>query len=155
MSCDSRRAASAKQFRIAAAFALCLSFAGCFRETVDESWSTAAEAIEDGYVDKGWIPAWIPRDATEIRETHNLDSNASALSFSIPGRDVLRLPPRCVPVAYADTVPATLRRRWWPDEQTLREDYTFFRCPADAADYVFVAVDRAGRRVLHWRTYAG
>jgi hypothetical protein len=140
-------------FRIAAAFALGLLFAGCSWETMDASWPTAAEAIEDGYVEKGWIPAWMPRQATGIRETHNLDSNASALSFSIPGRDVLRLPSACVPVAHADTVPVYIRRRWWPDEQALREDFTFFRCPADAADYVFVAVDHAGRRVLHWRTY--
>lgn len=80
MSGDSRRAASAKHLRIAAAFALCLSLAGCFRETIDASWSTAEEAIEDD---------------------------------------------------------------------------TCFRCPADAADYRFVAIDRARRRVLRWRTYAG
>ena len=131
-----------------------LLVAGCLWETIDTSYESAEEVIDSGYLEKGWIPRWLPRDATDLQETHNIDSNASGLSFSIPRRESLELPIDCVPVAYENTVSVYIRRRWWPSDQELRESYVFFRCPADATDYTFVGVSKAGRRVLHWRTYA-
>jgi hypothetical protein len=134
--------------------AACLLVSGCFWETTDASYSTAKEVIDNGYLEKGWIPRWLPADATDLRETHNIDSNVSELSFSIPGRESLDLPVSCTPVTFKDTIPAYIQRRWWPAEQDLRDSYTFFKCPADVTDYTFVGVNKNGRRVLHWRTYA-
>ena len=128
--------------------------AGCFLETPEVSYATAAEAIADQAVAKGWIPNWLPTHATEIREVPNIDTSASELSFSIPNPGSLKLPGECRAVAYSETVKANIRRSWWPAESELRADYRFLRCPADAAEYAFVAIGGAGTRVLHWRTYA-
>ena len=132
----------------------CLLASGCFWETNDASYSTAREVIDNGFLEKGWIPRWLPPDATDLRETHNIDSNVSELSFSIPGKSSLELPGSCTPVAFKDTVPAYIQRHWWPTEQDLRGSYTFFRCSPDATDYTFVGINKNGQRVLHWRTYA-
>ena len=141
-------------FRFSLIATACLLASGCFWETTDASYSTAKEVIDSGYLDKGWIPRWLPSDATNLQETHNIDSNVSELSFSIPGAESLLLPASCSPVAFKDTVPAYIQRGWWPNEQDLRESYTFFRCTADATDYTFVGVSSSSQNVLHWRTYA-
>src|SRR5687767_13326859 len=114
-----------------------MAIAGCFWETMDASYATAQEVISSGYLEKGWIPKWLPSSATDIRETHNIDSNVSELSLSVPDRSSVVLPEDCKPVGYADTVQAYIRRRWWPSEQELERSYVFFQCPADAADYAF------------------
>ncbi|MUV15458.1 hypothetical protein [Noviluteimonas gilva] len=131
----------------------CLATAGCFWETPDSSFDTASDAIDAGLVYKGWIPGWLPHDAVELREVHNIDTSASELSFEIPGARSLKLPDDCKPIAYAQTVPAIIQRRWWPSEEALRTEYRFFKCDADAAGYVFVGLRNDGKRVVHWRTY--
>lgn len=133
---------------------LCLAVAGCFWENTDTSYDTAKEAISSGVLVKGWIPEWLPQDATDLREVHNIDSNAGELSFVVPNSESVQIPTDCRSVEYTDTVPAYIRRNWWPSEDELRRSYLFFRCPADFTDYKFVAITKAGNRVLHWRTYA-
>ena len=147
-------AGMSKHFRKSLVVVACLLTTGCFLETADASYSTAKDVIDSGYLEKGWIPRWLPPDATNLQETHNIDSNASELSFSIPSRDSLALPESCTPIEFKDTVPAYIKRRWWPSELELRDSYAFYRCPPDAADYMFVGVRADGQRVLHWRTYA-
>lgn len=105
-------------------------------------------------IEKGWIPSWIPQDATDLREVHNLDSNVSELSFAMPSRSQVHLPSDCRPVAYADTVPARISRDWWPSEDTLERSYVFFQCQADHTGYRFVAIRKSSGHVLHWRTYS-
>jgi hypothetical protein len=131
-----------------------LAASGCFWEVLDAKYDTAGDAIAARAVEAGWIPEWLPADATDIREVHDIDTNASELSFAVGGLSSLRLPDDCRPVAHADTVPAYVRRGWWPDEEELRRSYSFFRCAADATPHTFVGVSHAGNRVLHWRTYA-
>ena len=132
---------------------VCLATAGCFWETPDSSFDTASEAIDAGMVNSGWIPGWLPRDAVALREVHNIDTNASELSFEIPNARAIELPNDCKPIAYAQTVQANIQRRWWPSEEALRTQYAFFKCDADAARYVFVGLRNDGKRVVHWRTY--
>jgi hypothetical protein len=66
----------------------------------------------------------------------------------------VRLPPDCKQVAHADVLTPWIGRDWWPDDDVLARSYTFFRCQADHTAYRFVAISKAGDRVLHWRTYA-
>ena len=143
-----------KHFRHSLIVATCLLTSGCFWETTDASYSTAKEVIDSGYLEKGWMPRWLPSDAIDLQETHNIDSNASELSFSIPSRDSLTLPENCIPIDLKDTVPAYIQRRWWPNEDELRESYAFYKCPADATEFTFVGIRADGQRVLLWRTYA-
>ena len=133
---------------------LCLSLAACLgTTTIDASYDDVTEALEAGMVEKGWIPDWIPRNAVNLREVHDLDTNVSELSFEIPDAVEMRLPVDCKPVGYPETVETRIHRRWWPTEKELRESFYFLECDADAADYKFVGIRKDGRRILQWRTY--
>ena len=126
---------------------------GCVDTLYDVSFATAREARDAGYVDKGWIPSWLPENATDIREAHDVDTRISVLAFSLPDARTLALPDTCHPVEHERTFPAPLQRAWWPDQESLRTSYVFFRCAADATQYRFVGVNARQARVLHWRTY--
>ncbi|MFC3814937.1 hypothetical protein [Lysobacter sp. GCM10012299] len=140
--------------RFAIVSVVCVWLTACALETLDTHFSTAKEAIDAGMVEKGWIPNWIPQDATDLREVHNLDSNVSELSFAMPSGSQVHLSSDCKPVPYVDTVPARIGRDWWPSEDALDGSYVFFRCQADHTEYRFVAISKSGANVLHWRTYS-
>ncbi|MNM94606.1 hypothetical protein D3C81_1070160 [compost metagenome] len=132
---------------------LCLILTSCDL-VMDSSYATKQEAVDAEMITKGWIPAWVPEEATDLREVHDLDSNVSALAFSKPRSKQLLLPPGCRPVNHSATQPALFNRSWWPSETALKRAYTFFRCEPEFDKSVFVATNRTGNRVLFWRTYA-
>lgn len=138
---------------VLAIFALSSLLAGCLDTLSDVSFNTAQEARNAGHVDKGWIPSWLPDNAADIHEAHDVDSNISMLAFSLPDTRTLVLPDTCHPVEFAQTYPAPLQRPWWPDDESLRSSYAFFRCTADATRYRFVGVSPQQARVLQWRTH--
>jgi len=59
---------------------------GC-GETVTTTYATYVDAEQAGAVARGWIPAFVPRTATEIREAHDLDTNQQWLRFRVPPGD--------------------------------------------------------------------
>ena len=71
-----------------AALVLLGSGAGC-RDTnvITESYATLQEAIDDGAVERGWVPRGLPPGAHEIREAHDLDSNRRWGLFNFPQED--------------------------------------------------------------------
>lgn len=70
-----------------AAIALFLSLGAC-REQIEESYATWSEAQSAGAVERGWIPSFVPETAQDIRDSHDLDTNAQRLEFTIPLSDV-------------------------------------------------------------------
>ena len=66
---------------------LLLSLSAC-SEQVEEAYPTWAEAQRAGAVERGWIPAFVPRSAREIKESHDLDSNRQTLFFVARPEDV-------------------------------------------------------------------
>jgi hypothetical protein len=66
---------------------LLLSLAAC-SEQVEEAYPTWAEAERAGAVERGWIPAFVPSSARDIRESHDLDSNRQILQFTARPSDV-------------------------------------------------------------------
>ena len=143
------------RMRLFLLFALCLILISCDLDLVmDSSYATKQEAVDVEMIAKGWIPAWVPEEATDLREVHDLDSNVSALAFSKPRSKQLLLPPGCRPVNHSATQPALFNRSWWPSEAALKRSYTFFRCEPEFGKSIFVATSSTGNRVLFWRTYA-
>lgn len=138
--------------RLVTLLVLCLIVAGCSL-VMDSDFATQKEADAAGMVRKGWIPEWVPREATKLREVHDLDSNASQLSFFMPPGTGLDLPPVCRPVAYAQAAPAAFNRPWWPGDRALERSYRFLECNTEFDKTVFIAISNAGDRVLYWRTY--
>jgi hypothetical protein len=131
---------------------LALGLVGC--ETFDSDYATHADAIAADQMAKGWIPTWVPPAATNIREVHNLDSNTSALSFELPPGTRSPIPADCNLVELAGTSPVQFKRRWWPTQERLKAEFSFFQCPPYVNPQIFAAVRRDGLQVLHWRSYA-
>lgn len=69
------------------AAALSLSLVAC-SEQVEASYGTWAEAERAGAVERGWVPAFVPQSARDIRDSHNLDTNAQTLRFIAPPSDL-------------------------------------------------------------------
>jgi hypothetical protein len=65
---------------------LLASGGGC-SEVVGASYATYADAERAGAVARGWLPSFMPRSATDIREVHDLDTNAQWLRFRVPAGD--------------------------------------------------------------------
>lgn len=57
-------------------------------ETVRMSYPTAAAARAHGAVQRGWLPEELPNSATNISETHDLDTNTGSGSFQFGAADV-------------------------------------------------------------------
>ncbi|CAH0154111.1 hypothetical protein SRABI35_00590 [Stenotrophomonas lactitubi] len=139
--------------RLLLLFALSLILTSCDL-VMDSSYATKQEAVDAEMIAKGWIPAWVPQEATDLREVHDLDSNVSALAFSKSRSKQLLLPSGCRPVNHSAVQPALFNRSWWPSESALKRSYSFFRCEHEVDRSVFVATSRTGDHVLFWRTYA-
>lgn len=84
---DVRWLGDAAEMRKLSAAALSLSLVAC-SEQVDESYATWAEAARSGAIERGWVPAFVPHSARDIRDSHNLDTNAQTLQFTAGPSDV-------------------------------------------------------------------
>jgi len=83
-------------------------------DTQSASYSDYDAAVADGAIERGWIPAFLPRSATDLHEKHNLDTNASLLHFDLAPADLESLARACP--AAEDTVPPRLSAGWWPED---------------------------------------
>ncbi len=86
---------------------------GCFSETPQVGYRNLEAAIRDGAVSRGWIPMWLPLSSYDIREKHDLDTNAQILLFKVQSWDNDVLSDHCQPVDAAQ--PPTLDASWWPE----------------------------------------
>ncbi|WP_350259317.1 hypothetical protein [Stenotrophomonas riyadhensis] len=132
---------------------VCTALSACGL-VMDSSFDTLQQAIDADMVNKGWIPDWVPHEATNLREVHDLDSNTSALAFTKPRVVLLKLPADCQATASGDSDPVAFDRYWWPGNATLSASYRVFRCAPESGKSVFVAINRTEDHVLFWRTYA-
>ena len=72
------------------ALSVAMSLAGC-SDWEDERYASWAEANRAGAVEKGWLPPFVPTNARDISDTHNLDTNEQKLTFTVPANDVLTM----------------------------------------------------------------
>lgn len=107
-------------------FAVGLLFwlAGC-GEAVDESYATWAEAREAGAIEKGWIPSFVPPTARDLRDRHDLDTNAQRLTFSAPPSDTSKMVRGLRPVTNedADAASRLAHEIKWNSEKAPIEAY--------------------------------
>ena len=82
----------------------------------ETEYPTTADAIRDRAFDRGWLPRIIPRNATDIREIHNVDTNQGNGRFSfagVPRGDLLALDSSCRILTHTVEV-RSFRVKWWP-----------------------------------------
>ncbi|WP_313138837.1 hypothetical protein [Stenotrophomonas sp.] len=83
-----------KLFRILLILALALFVPGCM-EVVSAEYADRDEAMNRNAIGEAkWLPTWLPADAVNIRETHDIDTNASWLVFHLRS-GALVLPENC------------------------------------------------------------
>jgi hypothetical protein len=71
----------------ASVIGLAISAAACIgplSEDIESHYADAATARRAGALDRGWLPEFIPDDATDISELHNLDTNLTWACFTNP-----------------------------------------------------------------------
>ena len=129
----------------------------CTNDVLDASYATHAEAMAAGAVQRGWIPAWVPPEATDLREVHSVDTNESALVFTLPAGFGWRPPSSCRAANGGEFSEPAFARAWIPD---LGTGYSYYSCPTprgvtgSAPIIAAVAVQQGGQHVLHWRVFA-
>ena len=107
-----------------------------------ETYENFDQAEADGAVARGWVPEWMPRDAKNIHEYHDLDTNSQAMSFKIAEPSNFRWPPICNSTINA-TRPA-LQTRLFPAAVHKLND-------VQECDEFFAVKDRDG--LIHmWRS---
>jgi hypothetical protein len=80
------------------------------------------------------VPSWLPADAMQIREAHNIDANAVMVRFSYPREREMKVPQFCARIAGSTAPPAPFERAWWPasvpEHQGTAERYAYHKCGA-------------------------
>lgn len=131
-----------------------LGILGC-TEVFEESYPNMQAVRAHGAIDRGWVPDWVPEDASNIRELHKIDTDESMLSFEMPPDARWTLPNECRPVAYAEITAPRFDRVWWPADSDLRRSFRLYQCPGDVDGIdVYIGTQDSGRRVVHWRSHA-
>lgn len=134
---------------------------GCAVEVLDARYATLRDAEKDGAIARGWIPAWLPRSASNIDESHDLDTNVSVLRAAFESGESWDAPSSCSVIRAEDAKDPAIHRAWWPadvpygDSGTSRSApprHAYFRCNQGAS---YLAVDRGQGELLYWRPHAG
>lgn len=121
-------------------------------------YATHADAVHDGAVQRGWIPEYVPRSATEIAEVHDLDTNAQLLRFQAPPEALAAMAaglapaPRgmaCAPPRYLTPPPGALWRRDLRPG-ALPEGLSGYRVQPEWRGVQRVAVDTQGGVAYAW-----
>ncbi len=103
---------------------------GCYRETVESSFPTAADALGSPAAANGWIPPWLPEDAVDIHEVHDLDSNEGALVAKLPNESKFA-PDACRHANGGQFMAPAFSRKWLP---SALDHFAFYACDAPEAD---------------------
>lgn len=145
---------------VAAAAACAAALSWIWRlEEVRVEYRDVAEAREDGFDRKGWMPCFMPNSASAISEAHDLDSNASAgvFHFGNEDRDVLKH--WLSPIDPARVMLPRIRPRAWPSDvdalmmqQQPRNGFKimYSKCGPTADAFFFVAVNWSSQTVAYW-----
>ena len=124
-------------------------------EVLDASYESRAEAEAAGAIARGWIPEWLPANASDIHEVHDLDTNEGALAFSLPPGANWRPPSACRTAQGGEFSEPRFSRDWIPK---LDASAAYFSCPGEQAEGTplleAVAVQPDGQRVLYWRVFS-
>lgn len=92
---------------------LSIALSGCMEvastEYADRNQAVSRQAIGESK----WLPSWLPEDAVNIRESHDMDTNESWLVFRLTS-GVLALPEECRLVSRPEMSDARVMRRFPP-----------------------------------------
>jgi len=128
-------------------------------DTRTSNYASVLEARRAGEFERGWLPAALPDDATNIREIHNVDTNEVWGLFLFPQGTRERLEKQLIPTTTLEVSRRPIRNPhvdWWPEFLTgthtpgslSKSDFAFYRSQ-DRTVYYF-ALDRHNGRAFFW-----
>ena len=136
--------------RIPLIYACLVLLAGC-SETFEHHFSTFDEAAKSQSYKGRWIPQWLPKSASEIRDKYKIDTTYTLVTFVFTSSDKAPFNSDCS--SATKTLPAPhLTASWWPND--LRgtsmgtHRYEFFDCPSENGALAVLASER---RAYFWR----
>ncbi|MNY28259.1 hypothetical protein D3C86_1622200 [compost metagenome] len=124
-------------------------------EVVHERYADFHAAKDAGAIERGWIPAFVPKSAYDIHERHDLDTGAQELSFRLPPADI---PAMLSGMERAESDAEAVRRTvmatdWTPD--TLDQIAVYQTCRNGEAAALAVNADTGAafyRAPVKWRS---
>ena len=137
-----------------------LVLGGCVDDIVDASYATLTDAEKEGAIARGWIPAWLPRSASRIDESHNLDTNVSILRVTFDSGEPWDVPSSCSLIRAEDAEAPAIRKGWWPRDvpygcststSVVPPRHAYYRCDKGEA---YLALNRGQGEFLYWRPHA-
>lgn len=136
-----------------------LALAAC-SETLEERFSSMADAKAQGMVARGWIPSGLPADGRDVRVRWNIDTNLVRGMVTVPVAELASLgkgmavPDEDAVLPFHDQW--SLTPSWWPRElnpprpagEMVAEGWSLFIVNGRQRQYV--AVLRAESKLYFW-----
>jgi hypothetical protein len=126
-----------------------MALSGCSDEFTAH-YDTWAEASQDNAIELGWIPNFVPSSAHDIRDTHNIDTNAQILTFSVQTSDIPAMTAGMPRLNEKDAALALNFVAYADGRDQLQASTIFLTCGANANGGLFV--DQATGRVIYDRS---
>lgn len=127
-------------------------------ETTSSTHAGYADAKARGLIDRGWIPSFLPSSARDIRESHDIDTNARCLRASVDSSDLRSLSKTLLSHGferYADKPPAPpglsfFRSCPFDRSESASAPFVFRRQVSTRSEFEYVALDEARSTLLFW-----
>ena len=133
--------------------------AGCDKFETRESHYSDYDEFEQSGNPGRWVPPFVPRTATDIREFHYVDSNSVWVKFNPNSESIVWLTKLGCRDESAPNLPSAKRvsAAWW-DKRLLEESsdsttattFEFYECPGDLGGHVAVSMSTE-QMVFFWR----
>ncbi len=109
-------------------------------DTQDVHYPTAREAHADGAIQRGWLPTALPNSASDISESHDLDTNTGGGSFRFAASDADSFRAQLQPMSAAQVQSLDADRA-----KLQRDGYTYHSAPG-----FWFAINWQTRQVQFW-----
>ena len=126
--------------------------AACSSSEQETAYKSMSAAQSAGAVHSGWIPAWLPLHAYNLKERHASDMSRSIMRFSFPAEEKWAPPSDCSPVPLSQVAAPEVAAAWWPHNVVIQgvadPGHTYFACATATA---FLAVNHSRGEGFYWR----
>lgn len=119
-------------------------------ENIENQYSNYEQVSQNGVVPSDtWVPVFLPKTATDIKERHNIDTNETWVFFKYGESDKLDLAKPCESLPFDKVIFPRVDRSsiilWWDDLEESKFD--FFQCEQNS----FLALNKNIHEAYFWR----